>query len=99
MWSSRKNSEKYLRKLVASGGAVQRLPSGEQVGRMVKREAVRARRMFLGGLVQLQSTVEKPTVFVDMNSPKRTRVFINLNPATCEYAENAAEMKPERDME
>lgn len=44
MWNSRKNSEKYLRKLVALGGVVQRLPSGELVGRMVKREAVRARR-------------------------------------------------------
>ncbi len=44
MWNSRKQSERYLRKLVALGGVVQRLPNGKLVGRMVRKEGGQKRK-------------------------------------------------------
>lgn len=43
-WNSRKQSEFYLERLVAKGGLVSRLPSGELVGRMAAKEVVRPNR-------------------------------------------------------
>ena len=43
-WNSVENSERHLRRLVELGGVVTRLPSGELVGKMEKKEVGRGRK-------------------------------------------------------